>query len=777
MRIEFPGIAFAANNEINGLTMGGVGSGTTINNIQVSYCGDDSFEWFGGNVNAKYLIAHRGWDDDFDTDFGFSGMIQYAVSLRDPAVADISKSNSFESDNDGSGTSNNPFTSAVFSNVSSFGPLATSGATIAGNYQAAMHIRRNSKLQIYNSVFAGWPKGLIIDATTTQNNAINGDLKLRNSMLSGMTDFFAPTTTGPWTSKNDERNWYNTGEFLNDTVAANADLRVTNAFSLAAPNFLPTSKSILLDQSYWYFKPVTGLANNMTLYANAYANGAKVTEAGSMLMAFKGDNCRGAVEVINDGSGMFMLTVMSDESSEQDLELKLYTRSNRKSYNLPVVFDFTNDGEIGQVNTPATVTATASLNIPLVKGTNWISYNVLPEDNTMKNALAYTTASGDVITRQGGTTATYAGSNWIGVLNEITKDKMYKLKCNANTPGSIQLGHSPLAKNSPITYTAGVNWIGYSPVESMSVSTAFAGYTASSQDRISTNAGGGSTATYTGTSWLAPKPTLYPGYGYTLKATNAGTFSYPKRSLSNSTPNRVISQVAQSNYGPWRQPTGKANNMTIFAVVNFNGAKVTLPAGFVLATFNASGSEAPSVPDYCYGVENFIETDLGSGNIQLFMYGVQDNYSEKDGYYFKAYDPNANKIYDAVQIPAQWDKVKGTEQIDNKFNFVNDGNLGELFSPVVLNINTLTTTIDKTESKLTIFNIASEKSIVLGLQDFESQNISVEICDVQGRVINRLFNGISNGTNLKFDYSNLSQGIYFVKTSVNGNVKTQKLIF
>ena len=98
VRIEFAGIAFAANNEINGLTMGGVGNGTTIDYIQVSFCGDDAFAWFGGTVNAKHLIAFRSWDDDFDTDNGFTGKIQFAVSLRDPNVADVSGSNGFESE-------------------------------------------------------------------------------------------------------------------------------------------------------------------------------------------------------------------------------------------------------------------------------------------------------------------------------------------------------------------------------------------------------------------------------------------------------------------------------------------------------------------------------------------------------------------------------------------------------------------------------------------------------------------------------------------------------
>ena len=93
VRIEYAGIPFSANNEINGLTMGSVGSGTSIDYVQVSYSGDDSYEWFGGKVNCKHLIAFRGWDDEFDTDFGYTGMIQFAVSLRDPAIADVSGSN------------------------------------------------------------------------------------------------------------------------------------------------------------------------------------------------------------------------------------------------------------------------------------------------------------------------------------------------------------------------------------------------------------------------------------------------------------------------------------------------------------------------------------------------------------------------------------------------------------------------------------------------------------------------------------------------------------
>jgi hypothetical protein len=71
----------------------------------------------------KYLVAFRGWDDDWDTDNGFIGKVQFYVSLRDPAAADQSQSNGFESDNDADGSTLSPFTNPLFVNGSVFGPL------------------------------------------------------------------------------------------------------------------------------------------------------------------------------------------------------------------------------------------------------------------------------------------------------------------------------------------------------------------------------------------------------------------------------------------------------------------------------------------------------------------------------------------------------------------------------------------------------------------------------------------------------------------------------
>jgi hypothetical protein len=68
--------------ELNGITLAGLGSGTTIEYVQVHNSSDDGFEWFGGMVNAKYLVATGNDDDSFDTDSGFRGAIQFGLIVQ-----------------------------------------------------------------------------------------------------------------------------------------------------------------------------------------------------------------------------------------------------------------------------------------------------------------------------------------------------------------------------------------------------------------------------------------------------------------------------------------------------------------------------------------------------------------------------------------------------------------------------------------------------------------------------------------------------------------------
>lgn len=183
VRIEFAGIALSPNNEVNGLTMGGVGSGTVIENVQVSYNGDDSFEWFGGTVNAKNLISFAAWDDDFDTDFGYTGKVQFGLAVRDPFSADQSGSNAFESDNDATGTNSLPNTAPVFCNITVLGPRFDSTTSISGNYQNGAHLRRRTATSLFNSIVTGFPTGIRLDGRDAYDNYVAGTGVLANNLV------------------------------------------------------------------------------------------------------------------------------------------------------------------------------------------------------------------------------------------------------------------------------------------------------------------------------------------------------------------------------------------------------------------------------------------------------------------------------------------------------------------------------------------------------------------------------------------------------------------
>jgi len=235
VRIEYPGIPFEPNKEINGLTMGGVGSGTEIDYVQVSYSGDDSFEWFGGAVNCKHLVAYKGVDDDFDTDYGFTGMIQYGLVVRDPQLADAAgDSNGFESDNDDKGSTNVPNTKPTFVNISFFGPISADGVTYNSKFNCGARLRRNSRLNVFNSIFAGFPKGIRIEESASQAAATSGELKVNNCILAGnvKNHYAAYDSTYIANAANNIR-----------AVGKMTDLKITDAYNSTTPNFLPMTGS------------------------------------------------------------------------------------------------------------------------------------------------------------------------------------------------------------------------------------------------------------------------------------------------------------------------------------------------------------------------------------------------------------------------------------------------------------------------------------------------------------------------------------------------------
>ena len=157
VRIEYAGIAAMPNSEINALTLGGVGNGTILENIQTIYANDDAFEFFGGTVNGKNLYAFATADDDFDFDFGYTGMITNGVAKRDAQFVDSGDAgNGIECDNDGTGSGAQPVTHPKLFNMILVGPNVSSALA---NHNLGLRFRRATQFTMKNSIVWGWMKG------------------------------------------------------------------------------------------------------------------------------------------------------------------------------------------------------------------------------------------------------------------------------------------------------------------------------------------------------------------------------------------------------------------------------------------------------------------------------------------------------------------------------------------------------------------------------------------------------------------------------------------
>ncbi|MFM7006610.1 MAG: T9SS type A sorting domain-containing protein [Flavobacteriales bacterium] len=238
VRVEFAGIALEPNKEINGITFGSVGNQTIVDYTQVSFSGDDSYEWFGGTVNCKHIIAYRGLDDDFDTDFGYRGKVQFALAIRDKDMSDAAgDSNCFESDNDAAGSTAQPKTQPIFSNVTIVGPKGngTTALPIGEKFEKAFRLRRNTATSVLNSLVTGWEKGLSIEGAPVVAN-LNGDtMVFVNNILTNFAQpaWAATNTNTVINTGGSTAAWYNSWWGLdgNDSTQTLAQVNWVNLFT------------------------------------------------------------------------------------------------------------------------------------------------------------------------------------------------------------------------------------------------------------------------------------------------------------------------------------------------------------------------------------------------------------------------------------------------------------------------------------------------------------------------------------------------------------------
>ena len=182
VRIEYAGYEVSFGNELNALTLNGVGSGTEIEYVQTHHGSDDGFEWFGGTVDARYLVATGISDDSFDFSTGWQGRGQFWIAQHDPDDAD----NGYEADGNEDDYDATPLTDPTIYNVTLVGKGLNGQGGTAGESTNGMLLRRGLAGEFVNHIVMGFGSvGVDIDNAETV-----GRVAVRNSIIFGSaTDF------------------------------------------------------------------------------------------------------------------------------------------------------------------------------------------------------------------------------------------------------------------------------------------------------------------------------------------------------------------------------------------------------------------------------------------------------------------------------------------------------------------------------------------------------------------------------------------------------------
>jgi len=225
------GTEIAPDNEVNGLTFAGTGSGTRVSHVQAHLIADDGFEWFGGTTNADHLISSGNDDDAFDCDWGWTGTVQFGLAIQDRDLANRGS----ECDNDINGSAQAPLTNPSFWNMTYIG---------AGVQQANSEVndgpflRRNSEPDIRNAIIANFGNvGVVIDGASSQANATAGALILDHILFFGNQALSSPASQGAGTCLEQNVNFRGgaeSGYHIQGVAAAFAG----NTFVCADPQFM-----------------------------------------------------------------------------------------------------------------------------------------------------------------------------------------------------------------------------------------------------------------------------------------------------------------------------------------------------------------------------------------------------------------------------------------------------------------------------------------------------------------------------------------------------------
>lgn len=450
-----------------------------------------------------------------------------------------------------------------------------------------------------------------------------------------------------------------------------------------------------------------GKQYTMGVYAQIKIDDVINCSAGAIVGAFKGSECLGIASLINGPGGcQFNLTLGSNTQNFSGVQLKLLDPATCKIYELSPLFDFANDGSLGTISKPELFTnkIIVTQQIPLVKGWNWISFNVIPEINTLAEVLNYNKTNEDILktsTNLGGQ-ATYYNGVWY-VDKGVQWGVGYKLFVKSDNPGSISIKGTP-APLGPINLTKDWNWLGYCPQMELDADIALKGGLWKDENVLKTSPDKGGQATYYDNKWWGPVYIMKPGLGYLIKINEPSTLTY------NGSGTKSISGITDGiEISGWENPGGFENTMGAHVQITYNGKLITSENAFIGAFKNGE----------CVGAAKVFN---GPADKQ-FQLCIASNFENQEGIVLKYYDSQSDRTY----------------ELDKNFKFQKDMVLGSIANPVVYNISDKNVIEELVQSPM-VYPNPFEDELNFEFTLYESQNVTIDLFDVTGKLVAKILN-------------------------------------
>lgn len=224
IRIEYAGRKLSAQKELNGLSLAGVGRKTTVNNIQISFSNDDSFECYGGDLNMSNLISYRTTDDDFDFTQGAQINLSNSIAIRHPFSSDVSGSRCFEVDSYEKIANTDMSKKMTKINASNI-TLVNLEENNQGLVRESVYVKENTFFNLSNSVVSGFTPFVLLEGNITNAEANLSKITFKNMIVNNCV---GEITSESASNDPSFKKWYSNSDFgIQYTKMKNVELFTT----------------------------------------------------------------------------------------------------------------------------------------------------------------------------------------------------------------------------------------------------------------------------------------------------------------------------------------------------------------------------------------------------------------------------------------------------------------------------------------------------------------------------------------------------------------------